>query len=275
MKASEKLISKIEKLPKNSLIELEKYVDELIENDPSQNLKKCITKNQLEKLKNKPDFENIDNVNLIKCFRKEWDIVKQNVLLTNFIIDIFLEFSNPKTETFGAKRMNSDSRTGGFFEDKFGSLLNIYLRSKPDLWSPENKFEKIEMTINQSIAVPRERRKRKPDILITDYKTGEPICIIELKASFTKRSLIKIYNTDYEMWKRLNGNIKFLYVILRSSSENKTNTYQKVDGCRVICYDLKTDKDSRNKRIKPTIVTPLEEIFEEVYHAILDFRLNQ
>lgn len=275
MKASEELISKIEKLPNNSLIELEKYVEKLIENDPSQNLKKCITKNQLEKLKNKPDFEIIDNINLIKCFRKEWDIVKQNVLLTNFIIDVFLEFSNPKTETFGAKRINSDSRTGGFFEDKFGSLLNIYLRSKPDLWSPENKFEKIEMTINQSIVVPRERRKRKPDILITDYKTGEPICIIELKASFTKRSLIKIYNTDYEMWKRLNGNIKFLYVILRSSSKNKTNTYQKVDGCRVICYDLKTDKDNRNKRIKPTIVTPIEEIFEEVYHAILDFRLNQ
>ncbi|MGB9940253.1 hypothetical protein [Methanosarcina sp.] len=129
--------------------------------------------------------------------------------------------------------------------------------------------------MNDSVSVPGERRKRKPDVLIMNYETGEPICIIELKASYTKRSLLKTYNADYEMWKRLNENIKFLFVILRSSSKNKANTYKKVEGCRVICWDLKTDKDSKIKGIEPQIDTSIEDIFEEVYQTIKYFEKSQ
>lgn len=271
MRVRGELVSKIEQLPEESLIKLSKYVDELTENNRIEISRKCATGKQLEKLKNKPNIESHDTLDLAKNLRKDWDIVKQYQLLTFFVIDVFREFVNPQSEAFATKRINGDSRTGGFFEDKFCFLLTSYLRSKPVLLTHENKFEKIKIALNDSIAVPGERTKRKPDILIEDYETGEPICIIELKASFTKRSLVKTYNSDYEMWKQLNENIKFLFVILRSNSENKSNTYRKVNGCRVICYDLKTDKDSKTKGIKPKIVTPIEDVFDEVYQAILDF----
>ena len=58
MRLSGELISRIEKLPEDSLIELEKYVDRLIENHRIKTLKN--TRNQLEKLKTKPNFEDID-----------------------------------------------------------------------------------------------------------------------------------------------------------------------------------------------------------------------
>jgi hypothetical protein len=184
---------------------------------------------------------------------------------------MFRKYCNPQSDTFAVKRINGNSSSGGFFEEIFCFLLKSYLFSKPDLLTPEDKFEKIKITLNDSVAVPGERRKRKPDVLITDYETGKAICIIELKASYTRRSVLKTYNSDYEMWKRLNENIKFLFVILRSSSGNKANIYKKAEGCRVICYDLKTDKDNVIKKIDPKIDTPIEDIFEEIYQTIQNF----
>ncbi|MEN6290442.1 MAG: hypothetical protein ABFD07_00295 [Methanobacterium sp.] len=266
---------KLEKLPDNALIEFEKFADKLIEANRTQVSKKCTTRTQLEKLANKPTFESVDIINLARNLQKEWEIVKQDKLLTSFVINMFRKFSNPQSDPFAVKRINRDSRTGGFFEDIFCFLLKSYLYSKQDLLTPEDKFEKIKITLNDSVAVPGERRKRKPDVLIASYETGEPICIIELKASYTKRSLLKTYNADHEMWKRLNENIKFLYVILRSNSENKAKTYKKAEGCRVICCDLKTDKDSEIKEIKPQIDTLIEAIFEEIYQAIQNFETNR
>ncbi|AKB64922.1 hypothetical protein [Methanosarcina mazei] len=275
MRVTKELSLKIKDLPDRESVELNRFLDKLLENNCPQTSKKCAAATQLEKLKNKPYFEDLDTVNLAKNLRKDWDVVKQNKLLTYFVIDSFCEFNNPQSEIFAAKRINGDSRTGSFFEDKFFFLLKSYLLSKSDLLTLEGKFEKIKLTLNDSIAVPGERRKRKPDVLIRDYVTDKPICIMELKASFTKRSLAKIYNVDYEMWKQLNENLKFLYVIFRSNSENKIDVYKKAEGCRIICYDLKTDKDSRIKGIKPQIVNSIEDIFEEVYQAISDFEINK
>lgn len=275
VRVTNELSSKIKYLPDSESVELNRFLDKLLENNRPQTSKKCATATQLDKLKNKPYFEDLDTINLAKNLRKDWDVVKQNELLTCFVIDSFCEFNNPQSEIFAAKRINGDSRTGGFFEDTFFFLLKSYLLSKPDILTPEGDFETIKLTLNDSIAVPGERRKRKPDILIRDYLTDKPICIMELKASFTKRSLTKIYNADYEVWKRLNENLKFLYVILRSNSENKCDVYKKAEGCRVICYDLRTDKDSRIKEIKPQIVKSIEDIFEEVYQTINDFEINK
>lgn len=222
-----------------------------------------------------PDFNGLNTVNLAKCLEKEWNLVKEEQLLTRFILKVFEEFSSSKSDPFTVERANRDSRTGGFFEDIFCFLLNSYLRSKPDLRTPEYNFEKIKICLNESVPVPEERVKRKPDILIKTYKTGEPICIIELKASYTKRTLLKSYNADYEMWKRLNENITFLYVILRSNSKNKTNTYKKAKGCRVICWDLKIDEESKIKRIVPKIDTSIESVFEEIYQSICNFDRNK
>ncbi|MGB9940252.1 hypothetical protein [Methanosarcina sp.] len=127
IKVSNDLILKLEKLPDNVLIDLEKSVDKLIQANRTQVPKKCSTSTQLEKLENKPKFENIDIINLARNLRKEWNIVEQEELLTNFVIDRFREFSNPHSETFAAERINGDSRTGGFFEDDFSFLLNSYL----------------------------------------------------------------------------------------------------------------------------------------------------
>lgn len=275
MRVTKELSSKIKDLPDSASVVLHTFLDNLLENNRPQTSKKCATGDQLEKLKNKIYFEDLDTINLAKNLKKDWDIVKQNKLLTYFVIDSFYEFNNTQSEIFAAKRINGDSRTGGFFEDRFFFLLKSYLLSKPDILTPEGNFETIKLTLNDSIAVPGERRKRKPDVLIRDYLTDKPICIMELKASFTKRSLAKIYNANYEMWKQLNENLKFLYVILRSNSENKIEVYKKAEGCRVICYDLRTDKDSRIKEIKPRIVKSIEDIFEEVYQAISDSKINK
>jgi len=275
VRVTKELSSKIKDLPDSASVVLHTFLDNLLENNRPQTSKKCATGDQLEKLKNKIYFEDLDTINLAKNLKKDWDIVKQNKLLTYFVIDSFYEFNNTQSEIFAAKRINGDSRTGGFFEDRFFFLLKSYLLSKPDILTPEGNFETIKLTLNDSIAVPGERRKRKPDVLIRDYLTDKPICIMELKASFTKRSLAKIYNANYEMWKQLNENLKFLYVILRSNSENKIEVYKKAEGCRVICYDLRTDKDSRIKEIKPRIVKSIEDIFEEVYQAISDSKINK
>lgn len=183
MRVTKELSSKIKDLPDSASVVLHTFLDNLLENNRPQTSKKCATGDQLEKLKNKIYFEDLDTINLAKNLKKDWDIVKQNKLLTYFVIDSFYEFNNTQSEIFAAKRINGDSRTGGFFEDRFFFLLKSYLLSKPDILTPEGNFETIKLTLNDSIAVPGERRKRKPDVLIRDYLTDKPICIMELKAS--------------------------------------------------------------------------------------------
>lgn len=119
MRVTKELSSKIKDLPDSESIELHTFLDKLLENNRPQTLKKCATGDQLEKLKNKTYFEDLDIINLAKNFKKDWDIVKKNELLTCFVIDSFCEFNNPQSEIFAAKRINGDSRTGSFFEDKF------------------------------------------------------------------------------------------------------------------------------------------------------------
>ena len=67
----------------------------------------------------------------------------------------------------------------------------------------------------------------------------------------------------------MNNDIKFLFVIFSASSENKTRTYKKIENCRVVCYDFKTDQNSGIKEIPVTIVDSIESIFEEIYKIIV------
>lgn len=269
MDIKNKILEKIENLPMDSLKDLNTYIDHLSQNNAKQNEKKTSTEKQLKKLIHINEIKNADILRLSKNLQKEWDIIKQNQILTHHLINVISEIRNPQSETFMAKRIKSDSRTGGFFEDHFGLILNSFLRSKVFLWCENDRFQKVETTINHPIPVPGERRKKQPDILIRDYKTKKPICIVELKAGFTKRSLIKEYNSKLVMWKKLNENINFLYLIFSCSSERKANTYKKVENCRVVCYDFKTDNDSQVKGIEPKIVDPIECVLDEIYNIII------
>lgn len=262
MDKKDQIIEKIKKLPDDLLDDLDAHINRL-----SRKQINTSTGKQLKKIMHKNKIENSDVRQLSLNLKREWDAVKQNHVLTNYIMDLISEIKNPKSDTFMAKRIKSDSRTGGFFEDHFGLILNSFLRSKADLLDEDNHF-KLEITLNNPISVPGERNKKQPDILIKNYKTKKPLCIIELKASYTKRSLIREYNTQSNFWKKLDEDIVFLYVIFSCSSKNKAKTYKKVDNCRIVCYDFKTDKDSQIKGIEPKIIDSIELILDEIYTII-------
>lgn len=271
MTQKSKIIDKINELPSDLLVDLDICIDNLLQIYSNQQINKFSTGKQLEKLKVKTKLNSKDKQVLTENLEKEWDIVKERQILTHYFIDIIREFQNPQTDPMSVKRRKFDSRTGGFFEDNFMTLLNCYLRSKDDLWTEDNYFQKVELLLNPSIPVPGERNNKQPDILIRDCKTKTSICIIELKKSFTKRSLIKTYDDAFQIWEKLNNDIKFLFVIFSASSENKTRTYKKVENCRVVCYDFKTDQNSGIKEIPVTIVDSIESIFEEIYKIIVKF----
>ena len=272
MNQKNRIIGKIKELPDNTLNDLEKHIDNLFKKDNKKLRKKCSTEKLLEKIKTKPELESNDLQKLSENFRKEWDIIKGEQIITKHFIDIIHEFQKPTTEPMSLKRTKIGSSTGFYFENIFGEFLNRYLRSKEDLYTQDNYFKEINIFPNPSLSVSGERRQKEPDILIKDCKTNTEICIIELKKSFTSRSVKKEYNTRFELWKKLNEDIKLLYVIFHATSKNKTQTYKKVENCRVICYDFRTDKKSQEKNITPTIVDSIESIFEEIYNTIIDFK---
>lgn len=77
------------------------------------------------------------------------------------------------------------------------------------------------------------------------------------------------------MWKQLNENIDFKFIIFSCTSKKKSDTYKKVENCKVICYDFKIDEDSRIKGIQPQKVDCIENIFEEIYSSIQKHRPNK
>lgn len=272
MNQRNEIIRKIKELPDNTLNDLVSYIDNLSQNDNIKTRKTCSTEKLLEKLKTKPELDGNDLQKLTENFRKEWDIIKEEQIITKHFIDIIRDFQNPTTEPMSLKIIKIGSSTGFYFENKFGEFLNRYLRSKDDLYTQDNYFKEIKIFPNPSLSVSGERRQKEPDILIKDCKTNIEICIVELKKSFTHRSVKKEYNTRFELWKKLNNDIKFLYVIFHVTSKNKTRTYKNEENCRVICYDFRTDKKSHEKNITPTIVDSIETIFEEIYDTIIDFK---
>lgn len=220
----------------------------------------------LEKLKNEKPTENLLFDLSDEC-RKNWHVIKDKQLLTHYLIDTIREVKLPSDPNYLVHRLGGDSRSGGIFEDAFGQLFERYLQSDLEFWSEEKKFQ-LEIRINDSIPIPNEKRKKKPDIIVYDIRTNEPLLIIELKVSYSKRSLKKYYYREEELYQRLSHHLEY-YFILFNASELKSSTYKKtVQNCRVVCYDFKTDKDSLIKRIHPKIIDPIEEIFEELKNVL-------
>ena len=220
----------------------------------------------LEALEAKKPTENL-LFKLTDEFRKNWKEIHKNNLLTHYIFNIIREVRFPTNPNYMVHRAGGDSRTGGVFEDAFGQLLERYLQADSDFWSDTNDFL-LKIRINKSISIPNEPRKRRPDIMISLKSNKEPIIILELKVSFTRRSLIKIYNEMEEMYKRLSSNLQFFFIIM-NTSQQKAETYKKASpNCRIICYDFKLDKESRIKQIQPKIIDSIESIFEDIKYKI-------
>lgn len=94
--------------------------------------------------------------------------------------------------------------------------------------------------------------------------------LLELKTSFTKRSLLKTYNELEEMYKRISPKLEYFFIIF-NASQQKAKTYKKISpNCRVLCYDFKVDQDSLIKQIQPKIIDPLEELFEDIKSVVKD-----
>ena len=220
----------------------------------------------LEDLKTKKPTENL-LFKLTDEFRKNWKEIRKNNLLTFYIIEVIREVRVPTNPNYMVHRAGNDSRTGGVFEDAFCQLLERYLQADSDFWNDANDFL-LKIRINKSISIPNETRKRRPDIIISQKSNNKPIIILELKVSFTRRSLIKIYDEMEEIYKRLSPNLQFFFIIM-NTSQQKAKTYKKVSpNCRIICYDFKLDKESRIKRIQPKIIDPIESIFEDIKNII-------
>lgn len=200
-------------------------------------------------------------------FNKSWNIIKERQLLTHFFIDVIREARLPSHPTYLAHRTSGDSRTGGIFEDSFGQMISSYLQSDPSFWTEEREFQ-LTITINDPIVIPYEPRKRKVDVIIRWKKTGAPLMILELKASYSRRSIKKYYFKTREMFQRLSPNLEY-FLIIFCANKLKSQTYKRtVHNCRVICYDFKVDQETLEKQIQPKIIDPVEEIFEELKETI-------
>ena len=130
----------------------------------------------------------------------------------------------------------------------------------------ENNENRVKIDIDKSIAVPGYRHKKRPDILISDVKTGQRIYFIELKKTFNHRSLTnnRQYKTQLDICQRIGKNTKFLYIIFHAS-KTKIQTYKKSPHCRIVCCNFDLNKD---KCINPRIIDSIESILEEIYETI-------
>jgi len=200
-------------------------------------------------------------------FNRNWEEIRQNRFLTYFIIDVIKEIRNPTFPSYIVNRAAGDSRSGGIFEDVFAQLIERYFQADIEFWTPEKEFI-LKVKVNKPIAVPNERNKKKPDILIRHKSKKEPLVLLELKTSFTKRSLLKTYNELEEMYKRISPKLEYFFIIF-NASQQKAKTYKKISpNCRVLCYDFKVDRDSLIKQIQPKIIDPLEQLFEDIKSVI-------
>lgn len=234
----------------------------------SQKTTICSTEKYLQKL-NHDIPKNKSIVSLADLFNREWEIIAQNKILSNHFIRQLHLYKNGSSEELIAKRIKQDSSSGTYFENLFGNFLLSFLSSKKDLYFKNNKL-KVKIVINSPIDIPGERNKKQPDILITNAETGVPTCIVELKTSYSHRSLKKEYAEQNSYWRKLNKDILFLYIIFNASS-GKTKTFKQVPYCRVVCNDFNL---MATKQIDPVIVDSIEKIYDEVYRNLTK-RLNK
>lgn len=259
------LLSRINKLSPWGLSEIEKVISEIehaakiVEEIAIPKLKhQDIIERLLEKLKNDPTCK-ILHVKLSKHIREDWTTIKEKQLFSCFLTDSLQQFETISSESILHKRITRGSGSGSYFEDVFSLILDWYLSSQTPLWSKNSKF-KWKIEINSPVIIPGNRNKKKPDIIISDEKTGKAHVVIELKKSFTKSSLKKTYNDEYTEYSKLGSQLKYMFIIFQSS-KTKTKTYKQLQGCRVICNDY----GLWGKSIAPKVVDSMESILEEIY----------
>jgi hypothetical protein len=205
-----------------------------------------------------------DQNGLINLFKANWDKIYEQKSVTTALIEFF-EKDCFYSEVATYARINKDSRAGFIFEDKFALLLSCFLRSKVDLYLG-NGNHLNDILLNNSLAVENFKTKQKPDITIIDRKTKTPVFVLELKKSFSSRSVIKEIEKQKAKWNE-KGQSKFLFIIF-SCSIGKATLYRKQNECKVVCTRLRKNEDEFKKGITPTILDSIEEIFQEIYNSI-------
>lgn len=261
------LISRIKKLSPWGLAEIEKVIGEIefAANVVEEAAPKLKNQEAIERLLNKLKDDpkcSILHVRLSKCIQDNWNTIKVKKLLTNFLIDSLRQFETVDNAAILHKRIARGSDSGSRFEDLFAYILEWYLSAQTNLWSNRHEFNcKIE--VNSPIIIPGNRTKKKADIIISNKKTGKVHLIIELKKSFTKSSLKKTFNDEYNEYSKLGPQLKYLFIIFQSSKV-KTKTYKQVPQCRVICNDY----GLWHRSIEPVIADPVESILEEIYNHL-------
>jgi len=263
------LISRINKLSPWGLSEVQKVIAEIEEAAKIvEEVAVRKSKNQevidrlLEKLKDDPKCT-ILHVKLSKYIREDWKTIKENGLLSKFLIDSLKQFETIDNEAIFHKRISRGSTSGSYFEDLFALIVDWYLSSQSTLWGKTKKF-KCKIEINSPIIIPGNRNKKKPDIIVSDTKTGKAHIVIELKKSFTKSSLKKTYNDEYNQYSKLGPQLKYMFVIFQCS-KTKTKTYKQLPGCRVICNDY----GLWQRAIDPKVADSVESILEEIYFHLI------
>lgn len=266
------LISRINKLSPWGLAEIEKVIgeieqaSEIVEEIAFPKLKNQeVIERLLEKLKNDPKCS-ILHVKLSKHIQENWNTIKEKKLLSNFLIDSLRQFETIDNQSILHKRISRGSDSGSYFEDLFAQIVEWYLSSQPKLWSKKREFNcKIE--VNSSIIIPGSKNKKKADIIISNGKNGKVYLVIELKKSFTKSSLKKTYNDEYNEYSKLGRQLKYMFIIFQSS-KIKTKTYKQLEGCRVICNDY----GLWHKSVEPIVVDSIESILEEINNHLIKIK---
>lgn len=216
--------------------------------------------NLLDRVANRQSY-NVQEI--LQELHRNWILIKQESILTWFLITQIYQIYQQRLNTTIAHRVNLDSRTGGIFEDHFAQLLGWYLASRPESYSPSNEFL-FKLTINESIIVPGEKHRRKPDILLYSVNPSRPRFIIELKTRYSHRSLVKYYTEQQSAFSRISPGICYNIILFTASSLKTTTFKNTVPSCRIICQDFHPDADSQQKGIYPTIVDSMEAIFDEI-----------
>ena len=259
------LIVKLKRLESIQINQLEEYIDFLLWKKSNFKQEKNSTLKILNSipLAQKRIDKKLSN-QLIQNFKDDWPEIKNNKMLTFWLIEQMKDIKNPIQSSYDAKRVYGDSRTGGFLEDKFGFLLKSFLISKNEVWT-SNKSLILE--INSPLKI-NGNSILKPDIKISIGAKKIPDVILELKSSWTKGTVKREIAKQKEKWNNISAEIKFLFIIF-SASNKKSKTYSNAEDCRVICKDFTTDVEEIKKGVNPSPVNSIESIFEEIYEMLI------
>jgi len=176
---------------------------------------------------------------------KKWNIVKRNKLLTHSIIRRMIAYYKYSKEYSKRKERSLGVEAGTYLEDIIFSPLKVLLNEKFD-----DRFRVL-----RGKQIRLNRKSVKPDLVIEDTKTGNPVCIVEIKTWLDRTNWRKM-KLRYEYCCKKG----YLFTCITGSvggEELKKQVHNVFWLTEEGFFDVENEYDV-------TIVHPIENVFEKI-----------